>query len=151
MKISGSVLLLLVAVTGMIACAGLPTTSRTGGVHDVTITDDGVSPQDLIVQAGDEVRWINRRSVPVWVSFYEDSLDELSCSRGFRYFWGLEENAKIEPGQSVSLCFAHEDAISYRVQDEPTVIRGSTAGEGGSEIIPVAMHAAIIVEEVRRH
>lgn len=142
--------LLLIAVAGTTGCASLPTTSRTGGVHDVAITDDGISPQDLIVQAGDEVRWINRRAVPVWVSFYEDSLDELSCSRGFAYFWAQEENAKIEPGQSVSLCFAHEDAVSYRVQNEPTVIRGSTAGEGGSEIIPVAMHAAIIVEEMRR-
>jgi plastocyanin len=150
MRIAGG-LLLLVAMAGTAACIGLPATSRTGAVHDVIITDDGVSPQDLVVQAGDEVRWINRKSGPVWVSFYEDSLDELSCSRGFSYFWAQEETAKIEPGRSVSLCFAHEDAISYRIQDEVEVIRGSTAGEGGSEIIPLANHAAIIVEEVRRH
>ena len=142
-------LLILIALSG--AACSLPATTRTGAVHEVIITDNGVSPQDLIVQAGDEVRWINRKAGPVWVSFYQDDLDELSCRRGFSYFWGQEEDAKVEPNQSVSLCFAHEDVVSYRVQDEPTVIRGSTAGEGGSEVIPLGMNAAIVVKEVRPH
>jgi plastocyanin len=140
---------ILTAALGLAACAGLPATSRTGAVHEILITDDGIAPQDLIVQAGDEVRWINRRAVPIWVSFYEDSLDELSCRRGFSYYWALEETANIPPGGSVSLCFAHEDAISYRVHDRKEELRGSSAGAGGSEIIPEAMHAAIIVEVVR--
>lgn len=141
-------LLIFTALLGA-ACASLPTTTRTGAVHDVLITDAGVSTPDLIVQAGDEVRWINRKTGPVWVSFYQDSLDEIACQRGFSYFWAMEESAKIEPNQSVSICFAREDAVSYRIQDEPTVMRGSTAGEGGSEVIPVGMHAAVIVEDVR--
>lgn len=128
------------------ACAGLPATSRSGEVHDILITEDRISPQDLIVHIGDEVRWVNRRLSTVWVYFFRDTLDEISCMRGFSLFWGNEEEAVIEPGQSVSVCFAKEDAISYTVQNEQTVMRGSTAGEGGSFKIPKGLHAAVIVE-----
>ncbi|MFM8551439.1 MAG: hypothetical protein ACKOCD_03875 [Nitrospiraceae bacterium] len=128
------------------ACAGLPTTSRSGEVHDILITEDRVSPQDLIVHIGDEVRWVNHRLTPVWVYFFRDTLDEVSCANGFSLFWANEEEAVIKPGQSVSICFAKEDAVSYTVQSEGTVIRGSTAGEGGSFKIPHGLHAAVIVE-----
>ncbi|TAJ09824.1 MAG: hypothetical protein EPO61_03660 [Nitrospirae bacterium] len=128
------------------ACASLPTTSLSGEVHDILITEDRVSPQDLIVHIGDEVRWVNHRLSPIWVYFFRDSLDEVSCARGFSLFWANEEEAVIEPGQSVSVCFSKEDAISYTVQSERTVIRGSTAGEGGSFKVPQGLHAAVIVE-----
>lgn len=127
-------------------CAGLPSSSRTGTVHDILILEDRITPQALKTAVGDEVRWVNRRLYPVWVYFMRDDLEEISCSRGFALFWATEEGAKIEPGQSVSVCFGHEDDVSYDVQDGPTVIRGSTAGEGGSFSIPPAFHGAIIVE-----
>lgn len=139
-------ILLLAGCWLVTACAGLPATSRSGAVHDILITEDRVSPQDLIVQVGDEVRWVNHRLSPVWVYFFRDSLDEVSCARGFSLFWANEEEAVIAPGQSVGVCFSKEDAISYTVQSEQTVIRGSTAGEGGSFKIPKGLHAAVIVE-----
>lgn len=140
-------LLMLAALLATAACAGMPIASQTGAAHDVLIKEDELAPHELIVEAGDEIRWINQRTTPVWVYFYKSSLDEVVCQRGFSYFWGVEEFAKIEPKQSVSVCFAHVDAVSYRVQREATVIRGSTAGEGGSESIPVSIHGAILIEE----
>ncbi len=140
-------MLIVVALAATAACAGLPTTSRTGEVHDVLIREEEITPHELIVQTGDEIRWVNQRTTPVWVYFYKDSLDEVVCQRGFSYFWGVEEFAKVAPKQSVSICFARVDAVSYRVQNEATVIRGSTAGEGGSESIPVSMHGAVLIEE----
>jgi plastocyanin len=142
---------MLAALSAATACAGLPPTSRTGAVHDVFIKEEEVTPHELIVDAGDEIRWINQRTTPAWIYFFQDSLDEVVCQRGFSYFWGVEEFAKIEPRQSVSVCFAHVDAVSYRVQREATVIRGSTAGEGGSESIPVSLHGAILIEEPTNH
>jgi len=142
----GKRVLLLAGCWLVVACAGLPNTSRSGAVHDILIMEDRVAPQDLIVHIGDEVRWVNHRLNPVWVYFFRDSLDEVSCARGFSLFWANEEEATIAPGQSVSVCFSKEDAISYTVQSEPTVMRGSTAGEGGSFTIPKGLHAAVIVE-----
>lgn len=144
--IFGSAFLLPVVCWFATACAGLPAASLSGEVHDILITEDRVSPQDLIVHIGDEVRWVNRRLGPVWVYFFRDSLDEVSCARGFSLFWANEEEAVVKPGQSVSVCFSKEDAISYTVQSEQTVMRGSTAGEGGSFKIPKGLHAAVIVE-----
>ena len=138
--------LLLLAACWLAACSGLPAATKTGTVQDIVITEDRVSPEDLIVTAGDEVRWVNHRVGPAWIYFQPDDLDEIACSRGFALFWAHEESAKIEPGQSVSICFGKEDEISYTVQTEQTVIRGSTAGEGGSFSLPKGINAAIIVK-----
>lgn len=129
-------------------CMGLPSTSRSGKSHDILILEDRITPLDLKTGVGDEVRWVNRRPRPVWVYFMREDFEEITCSRGFSLFWATEEGAKIEPGQSVGVCFGRpDDEVSYDVQDEPIVIRGSTAGEGGSFERPTALHGAIIVEE----
>jgi plastocyanin len=144
-RLTGMTLLLGLLTVGLSACATLPTRTHTGAVHDVVIKDDGIHPRDLDVVAGDEVRWLNRRRSPVWIHFLQDAVDELSCARGFHAFWGIEESAKIEPGQSVSLCFAEVESIGYRVQPEETVMAGANV-EGGAEAIPLALHAAIVVK-----
>jgi plastocyanin len=138
--------ILLLMVGWLASCSGLPANTRSGAVQDITITEDRVSPEDLTVLVGDEVRWVNHRLGPAWIYFSPDDLDEISCSRGFSLFWAHEESAKIEPGQSVSICFGKVDEISYTVQTEQTVIRGSTAGEGGSFSIPKGINAAIYVK-----
>jgi len=56
----------------------------------------------------------------VWVYFYRDFPGELSCQRGFSYYYGTEEFAKIEPSQSASLCFSGAGAVEYLVQRQPT-------------------------------
>jgi len=129
-------------------CIGLPSTSRSGKTHDILIMEDRLTPLDLKTGVGDEVRWVNRRARPVWVYFMREDFEEISCSRGFSLFWATEEGAKVEPGQSVSVCFGKpDDEVSYDVQDAPIVIRGSTAGEGGSFESPTALHGAILVED----
>lgn len=138
--------MLLISAWLVATCSALPGKSLTGAVHDIVITEDRISPEDLVVRVGDEVRWVNHRLGPVWIYFLPDDLEEISCSRGFSLFWGREESAKIEPGQSVSMCFSRKDEIPYTVQREQTVMRGSTAGEGGSFSIPKGMNAAVIVE-----
>ena len=56
----------IAAVSIAWGCTMLPETSRTAGIHDVTI-EDSISPDNLLVQPGDEVRWINLRKLPVRV------------------------------------------------------------------------------------
>ncbi|WP_447973607.1 hypothetical protein [Nitrospira sp. Kam-Ns4a] len=123
------------------ACSSLPATSQTGVVHEVIIGET-VSPRNVTVNPGDEVRWVNRRTVPVWVNFLEDDLDELSCQRGFHYVWGIEETAKIEPGQSVSACFAKPGLIGFQVEKE-ALEKGS--GPEGAIAIPEAIPGSVRV------
>lgn len=126
-----------------LACAGLPTTSRTGAVHDILISKQ-ISPRDVTVQPGDEVRWINRRLAPVWLYFSREALDEVSCRRGFSFFWGNEESARIEPNQSVSLCFSKTRIVGYWVQNQPIVQGGDRPG---ATTIPAAIPGAVLVGE----
>ncbi len=129
------------------ACAALPTTSRTGAVHEITIAEV-ISHRDLEVLPGDEVRWVNRRPVPVWVYFFRDTPDELSCLRGFSYYYGTEEVAKIEPNQSVSLCFANAGTVEYLVQLQPTD-QGSL--DLGSIDLRGAMPGVVLVKTPQNH
>jgi len=138
-KTPGLVVTLLCLAT---ACAALPTTSRTGKVHEITIAEE-ISPRDLEVQPGDEVQWVNRRGAPVWVYFFRDSPDELSCQRGFSYYYGTEEVAKVEPNQSVSLCFAGVGAVEYLVQRQPTIHGGDRLG---ANKISGAMPGVVLVK-----
>lgn len=73
------------------ACAGLPTESQTGRTAIVRVLDGEVLPRDITVQPGDAVELLNARDRPVWIYFGRDRLKELSCQRGFSFFWGLKK------------------------------------------------------------
>lgn len=139
---SCAALLMLLSVT---ACAGLPETSRTGKVHEVIIQEGTphISPRDVRVRPGDEVRFVNHRLGAVWIYFFRDSPSELACQRGFLFYWGTEESAKIRPNESVSVCFAKPGAVGFSVQTEPTVQGGDRLG---ALKIPGAIPGAILVE-----
>jgi plastocyanin len=125
------------------ACGGLPASSRTGKVYEVVIQEGEISPRDVRVRPGDEVRFVNQRLEPVWVFFFRDTPDELACQRGFSYFWGTEESAKIRPNESASVCFSRPGAVGFSVQMEPPFRGGD---ELGALKISGAIPGAIVVE-----
>ncbi|HMF84786.1 MAG TPA: hypothetical protein VK598_00365, partial [Nitrospiraceae bacterium] len=53
-----------VALLLVLGCQGTPTVTRTGDVKDIIIGDD-LSSKEIVVNTGDEVRWINKRTQPV--------------------------------------------------------------------------------------
>ena len=134
------ILIVFLALTD--GCSSLPKTTTTGKIADVVVTDEAVSPQDVTVQPGDEVKIVNKRTGPIWVYFSRDHLNELSCERGFSYFWGIEESAKIKPDESASLCFTKAGVYGYWIQTERTVQGGARPGKDN---IPGATPAAVIV------
>ena len=142
--VHSAAVLIMAIITG---CAGLPNDSRTGKKSVVTIADDSVTPRDTIVRSGDEIQFVNSRSNPVWVYFSRDQLNELSCERGFSYFWGVEETAKIKPNQSASLCFGKPGEYGYWVQSQPTTVGGARAGKLR---MPPAIPGAVVVESSER-
>ena len=113
----------------LLACSELPPGGQTGRVAAVAVTDEGVAPQDVTVHPGDEVRIANHRSTPIWIYFNRDRRHELSCQRGFVYEWGVEESAKVAPGDSASLCFAGVGEYGYRVQFQETDRGGESLGQ----------------------
>lgn len=136
-----------VAVLSLSACAGLPTEGQTGRTAVVRITDGEVSPRDITVQPGDEVRLLNDRDRPAWIYFGRERPKELSCQRGFSFFWGVEEVAMVKPGESASVCFSIAGTYGYWVQFQPTVQGGASIGEVE---MPPSLPAAVIVGGARK-
>jgi len=119
----------LVGVLAMSACASLPEISRTQAVHDVNI-EAGLSPADLNVAPGDEVRWVNLRKESILVQIAELETDDLACHRGFANWRGkVLESVEVLPNETVSLCFKNAATVLYNV-------RAQTAVGGGDLVLP---------------
>jgi plastocyanin len=120
----GAVALVVLSV----ACAG-PATSRSGAVHDIRITE-GPEPADLIVNPGDEVRFVNARTLPLRVDLVNVNAEDVSCRRGFSSFFGAhQESTTIQPNESGSACFSKAGIVNYNLRME-------SALPGGKKIIP---------------
>lgn len=149
MRINGRLGILAVSVAALInACSAitpLPKDTRSGKVYDLLIKEEGMQPIDVVVGIGDEVRFRNERRKPSYVFFFRDFVDELSCERGFKAFWGNEEGAKIAPGESASLCFNRTGTVGYRVQFEAMAF-GGIGGTPGEIEVPPALAGAIVVK-----
>lgn len=105
-------------------CSSLPTVTRTGAVKNIVIGDQ-VSPAELKVNAGDEVRWINKRNGPVRVVFLDEVSKRLSCKNGFGGFTEKNGSASLDPNQTASICFSNPGHYRYTIRMESA----STTGE----------------------
>lgn len=123
----------LLATAGCAAIAGtggIADATRTGVVRDVRF-EERMTPAEIWVQPGDEVRWINERSAPVTVQFLGDALDEVSCQSGFsNLIRRQQEAATIGPNESVSLCFERTGTVTYNARMESPVAGGELIEQG---------------------
>ena len=127
--ILGSALLML-AGCQTIGGEGLPTLTRTGEVKDVIIRDV-VEPTSLMVNPGDEVRWINKRQGAVRVIFLNPMTENLTCQRNFGGPMGFgtkrnEYSAKLGSNDTASVCFRDRGELKY-------VVRAESASHPGGE------------------
>ena len=114
---------------GQYGCTSLPPTSRTAAIHDVKI-EEKLSAEHLLVQPGDEVRWVNLRKLGAYVDIPNLKSGDLSCQRGFTNWMGsLEELIYLKPNETASLCFKKPMVINYN-------IRAETSLPGGNQILP---------------
>lgn len=101
------------AVALLAGCAGLPQTSRTAAIHEIKF-EANLVPADLTVRVGDEIRWVNHRTLPVLIDIPGLNAEMLSCDRGFSNMFGTaRELTELDPSKSVSLCFSKPIVISY--------------------------------------
>ena len=115
----------LVFGLGWHGCTSLPETSRTTVVHDIELAEK-LSVDNILVQPGDEVRWINYRKSAVRVEVPRLDTDNLSCQRGFTNWRGsLGDVARLEANDTASLCFNKTGVIDFAV--------GAATSLGGGE------------------
>lgn len=123
----------LLAAAGCSAIAGtsgIASTSRTGAVHDVKF-EEHMTPANLRVQPGDEVRWVNQRSTPVTVEFLGAALDDVTCQVGFSSLLRRQqESAEISPNETASLCFGRVGTVTYNARVESPVAGGQLIESG---------------------
>src|SRR5919199_2930534 len=74
----------------------VPETSRTGAVHDVRVGLTDITPQELAVNVGDEIRFLNDRTQPVRIVLI-DAGRSIACRNGFN--GRIDQEAQVNPGQ----------------------------------------------------
>lgn len=130
---SSMICMTLLAAAGCAAIAGtggIAGTSRTGVIHDVNF-EQRMTPVNLSVQPGDEIRWVNQRSTPVTVEFLGNALDEVVCQSGFSSLLRRQqESATIEPNESASLCFGRAGTVTYNARLDSPVAGGQMIESG---------------------
>ncbi|CAI4031480.1 hypothetical protein DNFV4_01902 [Nitrospira tepida] len=125
----------VVAFAGsLMACAG-PQTTRSGEIHTVKIEKEP-EPADLVVNVGDEVRWVNHRTLPVRLDLIlGDASEQLSCQRGFSNFVGMKrDSAEISPNDSVAACFSKVGVVKYNIRMESALPGGRAITSGTVQV-----------------
>jgi plastocyanin len=107
-----------VALLFMWGCQVLPTATRTGDVKNIILKDD-VGAQEIVVNTGDEIRWINDQTRFVQIVFTDPRLDqELSCKNNIGGILTPSNTARMAPNETASICFRYPGLFRYIVRME---------------------------------
>ena len=109
----------------LVGCQSLSSVPRSGEIQEIVV-GEGLSPAEMSVNTGDEVRWTNTRMVPVRIEFLEPVDGKLSCHNNFGGFFTGRNAATLGPNESASLCFREPINSKYVVR--PISSRYSTMG-----------------------
>lgn len=126
---------ILASMLAAAGCAGMASTTRTGNIHDVKF-EERMTPANLQVKPGDEVRWVNQRTTPVTVEFLAGALDAVTCETGFssralsNLRGKMQESATIAPNESASLCFSSAGTVTYNARMDSPVAGGQLIESG---------------------
>jgi plastocyanin len=109
----------------LVGCQSIPSVPPGGEMKQVSVGDN-LSPAELSVNTGDEVRWTNKSMVPVRIEFLEPVEAKLSCHNNFGGFFTGRNAVTLGPNESASLCFREPIDSKYVVR--PISSRYSTMG-----------------------
>jgi len=96
----------LLASVFLAGCESMPpTVTRSGDVKDIIIGDT-LSPGEVLVSPGDEVRWVNKRAEPVRIVFLSPVSDkQLLCKNNFGELMTPSNAATLDTNETASACF----------------------------------------------
>jgi plastocyanin len=124
------ILYLGVALLFVLGCQGTPTVTRTGDVKDIIIGDN-LSSGETVVNTGDEVRWINKRTQPVRVIFLDPVSDkQLSCKNNVGGWMTPSDTAQLGKNETASVCFRDPGYFRYIVRMESAKTTGDINVQG---------------------
>ena len=104
----------LIALASIVGCAHTEL-DQPHNIRTVQI-QESVEPALLYAQTGDEIRWENKTSKVVRVAFLgTPKLETVTCEKGFRWMWMMQDTATIQPHESVSLCFSEPGTIRFNI------------------------------------
>lgn len=131
-----------VVFLALVGCSSMPSVTRTGEVKDIVIGDK-LSSSELAVSAGDEVRWINKRTSPVRVVLLDPMTDkQFSCKANFGGWTTSNDTAKLNINETASACFRDPGYVRYTVRLESAMPSGEINAPGvvkvGGMSAPVA-------------
>jgi plastocyanin len=111
---------LVVVIALAAACGHAPSAETARTVRTIEIANQ-VNPQVMYASPGDEVRWTNARSNAVRVGFLNMRLlEDPRCQKGVVDLFGqVNDHITIDPGESISLCFARTGDLRYNVWFDP--------------------------------
>jgi plastocyanin len=119
-----------VALLFVLGCQGMPMVTRTGDVKDVIIGDN-LTAGETAVNAGDEVRWINKRTQPVRVIFLDAVVDkQLSCKNNVGRWMTPSDTAQLGMNETASVCFRDPGYFRYVVRMESSKTTGDINVQG---------------------
>jgi plastocyanin len=111
-------------------CQGMPTVTRSGDVKNIIIGDN-LSLGETAVNAGDEVRWINKRTAPVHVIFLDAVLDkQLSCKNNVGGWMTPNDTAELATNETASVCFRDPGYFRYIVRMDSARTTGDISVQG---------------------
>ena len=126
----------------VLGCQGTPTVTRSGDVKDI-IVGDNLTSGEVAVRAGDEVRWVNKRTAPVRIVFLDPVSDkQLSCKNNFGGLMTPSDTAKLATNESASVCFRDPGYYRYTVRMESARTTGELNVSGVVKVGGRASQAA---------
>ena len=126
----------------LLGCQATPTVTRTGDVKDIIIGDD-LATTETSVNAGDEVRWVNKRTAPVRLVFLDPVSDkQLSCKNNIGGWATPSDTARLATNETASACFRDPGYVRYTVRMESALTTGEinvpgvikVGGKGGQAV-----------------
>jgi hypothetical protein len=115
------------------ACQSLPGFSRTGTVIEIPINEP-LSSAAVGAHAGDEIRWTNKSTTPVRITFTDYVLDKLSCRHNFSGHFYSGAETVLQPDESAGLCFRKPATLRYTVRMDSASPNGDIVESGHLQI-----------------
>ncbi|UVT17461.1 MAG: hypothetical protein H8K04_07970 [Nitrospira sp.] len=127
-------------VLAIAACQTLPTMTRSGDVKDIFIEDAQSTATYVHGDVGDEIRWTNKRTASVRITFLNRISDQLLCRNNFDGYFTGGVDTTLKPDQSASLCFGDRATIPYIVRIYSTSTNTEVSRSGQVHIEAALLH-----------